>query len=182
VAQKAAVHKAELEVVDMDRHHYHTYRLTAARHPSETQDRLMVRLLAFALNAHERLEFGRGISEAEEPDLWIRDLAGAVVLWIELGHPEERVLARALGRSARVVVYTYSPRPSLWWDPLAGRFGGEARLSVFHVSARSAAELGALAAPTMSLQVSVQEGDVWVRDDTGAAVQVEVVHAPPPAP
>ena len=174
MAQKATVHKAELEVVDMDRHHYETYKLTLARHPSETPDRLMVRLLAFALNAHERLEFGRGISEAEEPDLWIRDLTGTAELWIELGHPDERLLARALGQAPRVIVYTYSPRPGLWWDPLAARFGGEQRLSVFHVSSRSAAELGAVAGPTMSLQVSVQDGDVWVRDEKGAEVKVEI--------
>jgi uncharacterized protein YaeQ len=176
MAVKATIYKVELEVVDMDRHYYATHRLTLACHPSETGERLMVRLLAFGLNAHERLEFGKGIS-SEEPDLWQRDLAGEIVLWIELGHPDERLLARAVGRAARVAVYTYSANPRLWWDPLRRRFDGEKRLSVFHVSARSARDLAGLADTTMSLQCSVQDGETWFRDDKGNAVQVEMENA-----
>ncbi len=174
---KATIHKAELEIVDMDRNHYATYRLTLACHPSETGDRLMIRLLAFALNAHERLEFGRGISDADEPDLWLKDLSGAIELWVELGHPDERVLARALGRSRRVVVYTYSARPELWWDPLRRRFEGERKLSVFHVDAGSAAALGRMASSSMSLQCSIQDGEIWFRDDRDGAVRVQVTGA-----
>jgi uncharacterized protein YaeQ len=171
---KATIYKAELEIVDMDRNYYETHRLTLACHPSETAERLMIRLLAFALNAHERLEFGKGISDSEEPDLWLRDLTGAIELWIELGHPDERVLARAVGRSPRVIVYTYSANPDRWWDPIKVRFDGERKLTVVNVSARSAAELGRLAAPTMSLQCSVQDGEVWFRDDKQGAVRVEM--------
>ena len=177
MAQKATIYKAELELVDMDRNYYETHRLTLACHPSETPERLMVRLLAFALNAHERLEFGKGISEAEEPDLWIRDLTGEIELWIELGHPEERTLVRALGRARRVIVYTYSANPDRWWDPIARRFDGEGRLSVHNVSAASARELALLARPTMSLQCSIQDGEVWVRDDREGAVRVEIADA-----
>ena len=143
MALKATIYKAELEIVDMDRNYYATHRLTLACHPSETGERLMIRLLAFALNAHERLEFGKGISDSDEPDLWLKDLTGEIELWIELGHPDERVLSRALGRSSRVIVYTYSANPQLWWDPVKSRFEGEKKLSVFHVSARSAKDLGA---------------------------------------
>ncbi len=177
MAVKATIHKAELDVVDMDRNYYATHRLTVACHPSETQERLMVRLLAFALNAHERLEFGRGISESGEPDLWRRDLTGAIEVWIELGHPDERVLAKALGRSPRVIVYTYSPNPGLWWNPIRDRFEGERKLSVFHVSARSARELAGMAGATMSLQCSIQDGEVWFRDGNGGAVHVEMEEA-----
>jgi uncharacterized protein YaeQ len=177
VALKATIHKVELEIVDMDRNYYATHRLTLACHPSETGERLMIRLLAFALNAHERLEFGRGISDADEPDLWLKDLAGAIELWVELGHPDERVLARALGRSNRVVVYTYSPRPELWWDPIKRRFEGERKLSVFHVDAGSAAALGRMAGTSMSLQCSIQDGEVWFRDDRDRAVRVEMAEA-----
>jgi uncharacterized protein YaeQ len=85
MALKATIYKAELEIVDMDRNYYATHRLTLACHPSETAERLMIRLLAFALNAHERLEFGRGISDSDEPDLWLKDLTGEIELWIEIG-------------------------------------------------------------------------------------------------
>ena len=158
----------------MDRNYYATHRLTLACHPSETGERLMVRLLAFALNADERLEFGKGISDSEEPDLWLKDLAGDIQLWIELGHPDERVLARALGRSRRVTVYAYSAKPGLWWDPIKQRFGDEKKLSVHHVSAASARDLAGMSGPSMNLQCSVQDGEIWVRDDKERAVQVKV--------
>jgi uncharacterized protein YaeQ len=177
VALKATIHKVELEIVDMDRNYYATHRLTLACHPSETGDRLMIRLLAFALNADERLEFGKGISDAEEPDLWLKDLAGAIELWVELGHPDERVLARAIGRSNRVIVYTYSARPELWWDPIKRRFEGERKLSVFHVDAGTAAALGRMARSSMNLQCSIQDGEVWIRDDRDGAVRVEMAEA-----
>jgi uncharacterized protein YaeQ len=178
MALKATIHKAELEIVDMDRNYYATHRLTLARHPSETDERLMVRLLAFALNAHERLEFGKGISDAGEPDLWLKSLAGEIEQWIELGHPDEKLLAKAIGRSRHVVVYTYSANPRLWWDPLKGRFKDERKLAVFHVNAASARELAGLAGSTMNLQCSVQDGEVWLRDDNGKAVRMEVEDAP----
>lgn len=174
MALKATIYKAELEVVDMDRNYYATHRLTLACHPSETGERLMIRLLAFALNAHERLEFGRGISEADEPDLWLKDLAGSIELWVELGHPDERVLARAIGRSDRVIVYTYSARPELWWDPIKRRFEGERKLSVFHVDAGSAQALARMVRSTLSVQCSIQDGEVWLRDDRDGAVNVGI--------
>jgi uncharacterized protein YaeQ len=177
MALKATIHKAELEVVDMDRNYYATHRLTLACHPSETGERLMIRLLAFALNAHERLEFGKGISDSDEPDLWQKDLAGAIELWVELGHPDERVLARAIGRSSRVIVYTYSPKPELWWDPIKRRFEGERKLSVFCVSSRSARELAGLADAVIHVQCSIQDGEIWFRDDREGAVHVEMEEA-----
>jgi uncharacterized protein YaeQ len=174
MALKATIHKAELEIVDMDRNYYATHRLTLACHPSETAERLMIRLLAFALNASERLEFGKGVSDSEEPDLWQKDLTGAIELWIELGHPEEKLLARTVGRSPRVIVYTYSARPELWWDPIKRRFEGEKKLSVYRVSARSAEELAGMAGASMNLQCSIQDGEIWIRDDGDGAVRVEM--------
>ncbi len=179
MALKATIHKAELEIVDMDRNYYATHRLTLACHPSETAERLMIRLLAFALNAHARLEFGKGISDSDEPDLWLKDLTGVIELWIELGHPDEKVLAKAIGRSPRVIVYTYSANPDRWWDPIKQRFGGERKLSVFHVSAQSARDLARLAAPSMNLQCSIQDGEIWFRDDKDGAVRVEMAEPAP---
>lgn len=174
MALKATIYKVELEIVDMDRNYYVTHRLTLACHPSETGERLMVRLLAFALNAHERLEFGKGISDSGEPDLWQKDLTGEIELWIELGHPDEKLLAKAIGRSPRVIVYTYSENPQLWWDPIKRRFEGEKKLSVFHVNARSAKDLARLADSSMNLQCSIQDGEIWFRDEEERAVRVEM--------
>lgn len=174
MAIKSTVCKAELEVVDMDRHHYETYRLTLARHPSETDERMMVRLLAFALNSGERLEFGAGISESEEPDLWEKDYSGDVVLWIEIGHPDAKILSKAVKKARRVLVYAYSALPDRWWGPIAKDFEGAGNLEVYSIAASSAAGLAALASKAMALQCSVQDGDVVVRGDGGAEAAVAI--------
>jgi uncharacterized protein YaeQ len=175
MAIKATIYKAELEIVDLDRHVYETYPLTLARHPSENDERLMVRLLAFGLNAAERLEFGKGVSDSGEPDLWRKDLTGDIELWIELGHPDPKILAKALGRSGLVRVYAYSARPEIWWKPIERDFAMARNLEVYAVDAAAAAALAGLAGKTMALQLSVQDGDVTVRSDTGAEVPVPIV-------
>ncbi len=172
MALKATVYKVKLDVVDMDRNYYETHKVTLACHPSETEERLMMRVLAFALNAHERLEFGGGISESDEPDLWIKDLTGGVECWIEIGNPDERALIKALGRSKSVIVYTYASRPAIWWDPLKARLSREGRLKAYAVDSAASSALAALCARDMDLQCTVQDGAVWIRDAEGTAVEV----------
>jgi len=110
MASKATVYKVELQISDMDRHYYATHAFTLAQHPSETDERLMIRLLVFALHAQERLEFGRGISSDDEPDLWLRSLTGEIELWVDLGQPDEARIRRACGRARQVAIVTYSGR------------------------------------------------------------------------
>jgi uncharacterized protein YaeQ len=174
MAAKATVYKAELSVSDMDRHYYATHALTLALHPSETEERLMVRLLAFALNAGERLEFGRGISTEEEPDLWARDYTGAIDLWIEVGQPDEQRLRKACGRAKEVRVYCYSGRSAaVWWEKSAKDFARFGNLKVFEVPAEATAQLGKLAARSMQLQCLVQDGHAQLMADAGS-VEVEL--------
>jgi uncharacterized protein YaeQ len=174
MAAKATVYKAELSVSDMDRHYYATHQLTLALHPSETEERLMVRLLAFALNAGEQLAFGRGISTEEEPDLWARDLTGAIDLWIEVGQPDEQRLRKACGRSREVRVYCYSGRSAaVWWQKSEAEFARFSNLGVFEVPAETTAQLAKLAARNMQLQCLVQDGHAQLLGD-GASVEVEL--------
>ena len=107
MALKSTIYKAELQIADMDRHYYADHALTVARHPSETDDRMMVRIVAFALFAHERLEFSKGLSDVDEPDLWQKDLTGAIDVWIEAGQPDERRISKAAGRAGQVTVIAY---------------------------------------------------------------------------
>ena len=115
MALKATIFKASLQVSDMDRNYYGEHQLTLARHPSETDERMMMRVLAFALNAHEHLAFGKGLSDTDEPDLWQKDLTGQIVHWIDVGLPDERRLIRATGKAERVTVYAYGRGADLWW-------------------------------------------------------------------
>ncbi len=123
MALKATIFKAELTVSDLDRGHFETHALTIARHPSETDERMMVRLLAFALNADERLAFGRGLSSEGEADLVLTDLTGAIDLWIDVGLPDEREIRKASGRADRVAVYTYGTGADPWWKQNAEALG-----------------------------------------------------------
>lgn len=163
MALKATIFKAELQVSDLDRGHFATHALTIARHPSETDERMMVRLLAFALDADEALEFGRGLSAEDEPDLVKRDLTGAIDLWIDVGLPPEREVRKAAGRARRVKVYTYGGRAAdLWWEQNREALARLANLTVIDIPAEVAAAVEAMAERTMRLDCTIQEGQLWL--------------------
>ena len=172
MALKSTVVKAELQISDLDRHYYATHNLTVAQHPSETDERLMVRLLAFALFAEERLEFGRGLSQDDEPDIWLKELTGEIDLWIDLGQPEEARIRKACGRARRAIVVTYSGRSAdIWWEKNSNSLARSGNLTVIDIAAETVAQLTALMARTMRLNVMIQDGEVQV---LGGDVTVEV--------
>jgi uncharacterized protein YaeQ len=167
MASKATVYKAELQISDMDRHYYGTHALTFAQHPSETDERLMVRLLTFVMFAQKRLEFGRGISSDDEPDLWLRSLTGEIELWIDLGQPDEARIRRACGRARHVAIITYSGRGAdLWWEKNAQALARIDRLSVIDIPYAAVQELGRMATRNMTLQCLMQDGHVQIIDAT----------------
>ena len=166
MALKSTVVKAELQVSDLDRHYYATHNLTVAQHPSETDARLMVRLLAFALYADERLEFGRGLSQDDEPDLWRKERTGEIDLWIDLGQPDEARIRKACGRARRVVVMNYSGRSAeLWWEKNAASLARSRNLSVIDIAADAVDRLTAIMARAMRLNVMIQDGEVQIIGD-----------------
>jgi len=163
MAQKATIYKVELSVSDMDRHYYETHKLTVAKHPSETDERLMIRLLAFALNAHEQLEMTKGLSTDDEPDIWRKSLSGELELWIALGLPSEKIVRQSCGKSGAVVIYAYGGNTAdMWWDKLQGRTTRFDNLSVVNFAEDSTRELAELANRSMQLQVNIQDGEVMV--------------------
>ena len=155
--------RAELNVANMDRHYYADHTLTVARHASETDGRMMVRVLAFALHAHERLAFGRGIGTADEPDLWQRDLTGRTELWIDVGQPDERRVRKACGQSDHVVVYAYGGRGiDVWWAKAGPELARFENLEVIALGEATTAAITAMADRNMTLQLTVQDGDAWL--------------------
>ena len=167
MAIKATIYKVQLQVADMDRGVYGGHALTLALHPSETEERLMTRLLAFALHAPAddhggALQFARGLSDGDEPDLWQHDLSGQLLHWLEVGQPDERRMSRACGRAARVTIYAYSSAAAIWWAGLASKVARLRNLQVWQVPSLQSRALADLAARSMSLQVTVQDGAVWV--------------------
>lgn len=170
MAQKATIYKVELSVSDMDRHYYETHKLTVAKHPSETDERLMVRLLAFALNAHEQLEMTKGLSTDDEPDVWQKSLSDELELWITLGLPSDKVVRQSCGKSGKVIVYSYGGRTAeMWWDKIKNSTTRFDNLQVVNFSEQATGDLEKLASRSMQLQVNIQDGDVMVSVDENVA-------------
>jgi uncharacterized protein YaeQ len=169
MALKSTVCKAELQISDLDRHYYQTHPLTLARHPSETDERMMVRLLAFALFASDTLAFGRGLSNEDEPALADRDATGAIDRWIDVGLPDERSLRRACHRARETVLVTYGGRAAdIWWQQNESKLAGLANLVVINLAENDCSALASLAARTMRLQCTIQDGVIWLADDAGS--------------
>lgn len=165
MAANATIYKAELQVTDLDRHYYATHALTLAQHPSETETRLLVRLLAFALHADERLEFGRGLSDEDEPALWRRDYTGDIEQWIELGQPDESRLRKASGRAAQVVVVGYGGQAAeAWWKRNAGALGRLRNLTVMELDDAAVDAAGALLVRGMRVTAMIQDGELQLMD------------------
>lgn len=185
MALKATIFKATLQIADMDRNLYADHALTVAQHPSETDERMMVRILAFALSVpaddhNGALEFTKGLSDPDEPDLWQKDLTGQIVQWIDLGQPDDRRLIRASGRAERVAVWSYAASTPVWWSNIANKLTRATNLTVWQIPADQTQALAALTQRTMQLQITVQDGTVWVNNGA-SSVEISPVRlmAPP---
>lgn len=171
MALKATIYKATIQLADMDRNVYGDHGVTIARHPSETDERMMMRLLAFALNVpadndNGALEFAKSLWDTDEPDLWQKDLTGQIMQWLEVGQPDDKRLMKASPRAERVTVYSFSHSTPIWWAGIANKVTRARNLAVWQVPAEQSQALAALAQRTMQLQVTVQDGTVWVGDGT----------------
>ncbi len=165
MAIKSTIFKADLQIADMDRNYYCPQVLTVARHPSETDERMMIRLLAFVLHADEFLSFGRGLSADDEPDLWVKDYSNEICLWIDIGQPDEKRIRKACGRAKRVVVYCYSGRSAeMWWEQNNKQLERIDNLSVINIQSDVSKQLAKLAQRNMQLQCTIQDGQIWLAD------------------
>lgn len=174
MALKATICKVEISIADMDRGYYADHVLTLAQHPSENDERLMLRLLAFVLYAHEQLAFTKGLSEPDEPDLWQKDLTGAIDLWLDLGQPDERRVLKACGRAREVVVMTYGNAVPIWWAGMAPKLARANNLVVRRLVVVGDVPLAVFVQKNMKLQCSVQDGQLWLSDDE-RSVQIDTV-------
>lgn len=173
MALKSTIFKVDLQVADMDRPYYGDHALTIARHPSENDERMMARVLAFALFAREGLAFGNGLSTNDEPDIWKRDLTGDVELWIDVGQPDEKLVRKASHRSKEVVVMSFGRVAAVWWAQNRSALERLVNLRVLHLPAEAVEQLAALVQRTMRLQCTVQDGQIWL-GDAQQSVQLEV--------
>lgn len=165
MALKATIHKAEIQISDMDRNYYQAHQLTIARHPSENEERMMVRLLAFIHHANKALTFTKGISSDDEPDIWQRSLSDEIELWIELGQPDEKRIRQSCGKARQVYIYTYSGHSAeLWWEQISSKVASIDNLHAYNLPVEQRNELTQIAHKNMELQASVQDGEIWISD------------------
>ncbi len=161
MALKSTVYKAELQVSDMDRHYYQSHNLTLAQHPSETDLRLMARLVTFALYADERLEFGRGLSNDEDPDIWRRDYTGDIEQWIDMGQPDESRIRKACGRAQQVIIVNYGGNASdIWWTKNSAALARLKNLTVINLDGASMEAATQLLQRGMRLTAMIQDGEL----------------------
>ena len=178
MALKSTIFKAELQLADIDHGCYTDLSLTLARHPSETDERMMVRLAALALNAHQvqdlcggdaRIGFGAGLSSPDEPDVLLQDYTGRARLWIEVGQPEEKALSKACSKADAVLVYAYGPAAEVWWRGAQAKLARLDRLGVWRIPADQARALAPLAERSMQLQATIQEGQLTLSGRAASA-------------
>ena len=177
MALKSTVFRAHVQIADIDHNYYADHPLSLARHPSETDERMMVRLAALALQAHTlqsvcngdgTLAFGAGLSDPDEPDVWLRDFTGQTRLWIEVGQPEDKPLAKACAKADAVVLYCFGHAAEVWWKGIENKLTRLRNLSVYRMPSEAAQGLQVLAQRSMQLQATVQDGSLMLADDRSA--------------
>jgi len=176
MALKATIFKTDVQIADMDRSYYGSHALTLARHPSETDERMLIRVLTFCRHAHEDLMFTRGLSTDDEPDLWQRDLTGKIEVWIDIGQPDEKRIRKACGRAAQVYIYCHSGHSAeLWWQKMRDKLGRFGNLTVINIDTSTSQSLARLAQRSMQLQCTIQDGHIWLGDaDTSVEVDLTI--------
>ena len=173
MALKATIYKADLQIADMDRHYYVDHALTIARHPSENDERMMVRVLMYALYAQEGIAFTKGLFDVDEPEVWVKDLTGGIKLWIDIGQPDDARLRKACGRADQVIMVCFSSSCDIWWKGIATKLTHLGNLTVLRLPANTSQELAALAERSMQLQCMVHDSEIWISTVT-ARVAVEL--------
>jgi uncharacterized protein YaeQ len=169
LALKPTIYKAQIELADSDRECYETLALTLARHPSETAERMAARLLSYCLNSARGLEFTRGLSSGDEPDLWQHSDSGEIEHWIEVGQPDEGRLRKATGRARRVSVYAFGKSAATWWTKNGKAISALPRLRVWQFPWEDVVTIAPMLGRSAQLSVSIVGGQLYIDNGAGSA-------------
>jgi uncharacterized protein YaeQ len=169
MAIKATIFKAQINLADMDRNVYADIAVTIARHPSETDERMMIRALALALGwpTHTNegtLELAKDMWDVDEPALWHKNYSDEILHWVDVGQPDDKRVMKACGRARQVTVWAFQNSTPIWWESIVNKVSRASNLTVWQVPTEQSQALAALAQRSMQLQMTVQDGTVWVND------------------
>ena len=166
MASNSKICKLTISLSDIDQNHYDTLNLTVAQHPSETVERMMVRVLVYCINARERLEFTKGLSAVEEPDIWARSLDDQLMLWIDVGEPSIDRIKKASRIAKEVKVYSFNRKSKPWWDTSGEKFV-QLKASFYRFEWQNIQALAALQQRTMQLSVTITGNSAYVATELG---------------
>ena len=168
MAISSTINKVSLNIANMDRHYYQSHELTVAQHPSETDFRFMIRLIAYMANASDQLCFSKGLNSDDEPELWQKTLTGDIELWIDFGQPDEKRIRKACGRARQVIIYTYHERKAkAWWEQQQEKLQRFNNLKVLHINALG---VDSMIKRSMQLQCNIQDGEIYLNDDNSSLI------------
>ena len=175
MALKSTIYKADIQVSDLNRHYYEEHNLTLAQHPSENDERMMIRLLAFALYAHPYLSFTKGLCADDEPELWQKSLSDEIEVWIDLGQPDEKRIRKACGRAKEVVIFTYNYRSAqIWWEQVKNKLSRFDNFKVIALPDEAVQAMGQMSKRNMQLQYTIQDNDILLSDgENSVSIQLE---------
>jgi len=168
MAIKATIFKAQIQLADMDRHVYtDDISLTIARHPSETDERMMIRVLALVMGWPKdqmagTMELAKDMWDTDEPALWHKNYVNEIVHWVDVGQPDDKRLMKACGRANRVTLWVFHSSTDVWWNTIANKLTRADKLTVWQVPSEQSLELSKMAARSMQLQFTVQDGSIWI--------------------
>ncbi|KLV04160.1 hypothetical protein ABT56_16265 [Photobacterium aquae] len=163
MALKATIYKANMNVADMDRHVYLDQAHTLACHPSETLQRLMLRLAVWGFNADEELVFTKGLCDADEPVLWKKNYTDDIELWVDLGLPDEKRIKKAAHKADKVLIAAYGDNAApIWWKQNKTKIEQYGNISVVFFDDETLAQLEAMVERTMQLQLTIEGEQGWL--------------------
>jgi len=170
MALKSAIFKVDLDISNIDHNHYSQHNLTIARHPSETDLRMMLRVVVFACHASDTIQFTKGLCSSDEPDLWQKNMNDDIELWIELGQPDEKRIRKACSRAKNVIVYCYSTKSAaVWWKQAESKFSRYKNLTVRHIPEYQAELLATWVNRSMCIHAVIQDGVLTLTNENHVA-------------
>ena len=174
MALKSSVYKANVSLANLNTHYYEDIVLTMALHPSETEERLMYRLLAFLYSAHERLEVTVGLDNPDLPDIWQKNYTGDIEHWIDIGYPDEKKIKKAIGRSDLVSIFNYNSFKAKVWFGKNKSLLENKKVQVFHLEEEIQGSLETLVQRSMALNCMIEDNHIFLSNDS-ERIQINVI-------
>jgi len=175
MAQPSTIYRVGIQLSDIDRGLYETLQITVARHPSETEERLLARILAYALYYEPELAFTKGVGAGDEPDLWSKGPDGRVRCWIEVGLPDAERLVKASRHSEQVVLCAFGSSLPVWEKQHLPKLAGISNLTVISLDPAFLGSLSKRLQRSISWSLTVTEGSLYLAID-GETLESSVVH------